>query len=139
MGVEHAKALIIGNVLGRVRRMLDANRRSLGFPRDLAGACGVSSACIHTLLEVEGVPAQIIGGHFHYYVVCDDLALDVTATQFGRAPIMVMGMQQLQRLATHDDGWRWWYPHDRYSSISEAGLQEELLWIQGRVRWPPTP
>jgi hypothetical protein len=67
-----------------VERICELDRKSKDreFSRDCCGTCGIASAHLFTLLEKAGMKAEIAEGTWHAFVVCEDLLIDVTATQF---------------------------------------------------------
>jgi len=62
---------------------------------DLSGACGLASVVLQLIFEQYGYKSELHEMRFknqnegHCYVVCDNIAYDVTHSQFGHPPIRV--------------------------------------------------
>ena len=86
--------LVVRRFLRRLRRCYPEN-----FTERLEGACAIGSATLARVLRRCGMPARLVIGafykgdefvSFHAWVEVDDRIVDVTATQFGRLPAVLV-------------------------------------------------
>lgn len=76
----------ISSIVSEVREWAEALQRkhAYRFPRlDLANMCSVCALRLFIRLQREGYAPVYAQSHCHAFVLCNDLVLDVTATQFG--------------------------------------------------------
>lgn len=83
---------------------------------DLCGWCKDATVFIFDRAREMGINADM--GHIpgHWFVLLDNMVVDITATQFGRKePVTVMPLEEARKA-----GW-WWHlePHDRISTAQE--------------------
>lgn len=99
--------LVVRRFLHRLRRYYPDN-----FTERLEGACAIGSATLARILRRCGLPATFVLGRFycpsgayssHAWVEVDGAIVDVTATQFGRLPAVLVAKVGDQR---YDPYWR---------------------------------
>lgn len=96
-----------------------------GFPRDLCGMCAIASAYLLTQLQRAGYPAVAYEGEDHFFVMCDNYVIDITATQFGGDPVVVRSRNSIRNQSE--------YQRIRGSQCTTA---EEIRERQLRTDWP---
>ena len=60
------------------------------FPKTLMGMCAVASHKLSTSLKQHGISSRLAVTDNHVWVEVGDICVDVTATQFGKEPIIIM-------------------------------------------------
>jgi hypothetical protein len=70
---------------------------------DLAGMCYDASCFLHTIAKAYGIETRIGAGVGHYFVVYNNMIIDVTATQFGiKEKVVIIPIDKAKEVG------RWW-------------------------------
>ena len=88
------------DIATRTRTLLENISKELliNAQPNLAGLCGYGSIMLSEELQRNGHKAQIIGGYGHWFVQCDEKYLmDITASQFGQANVIVKDFEEVQK------------------------------------------
>lgn len=118
-------------LLQLVRKWCVSNNKHIrpnGFDSDLTGMCCIASAKLFETLVQSGYnPTLAMAEHdddsAHCFIICDDYVLDITATQFGMAPIETIH----EKIAS--EYW-FWNPKVLFYSV------DELIKYQKKTKWP---
>jgi len=108
------------------------------FASDLCGLCYDSSLTLMRLAKRQGIGGVRIGEcreQYHWFVLLDDMVVDMTSTQFDRSErVDVLPLEQAERIGC------WWalgarldkpkFPESEHSRIGLA-IAEELLKQEG--------
>lgn len=109
-------ATTIRNIARRVRRWAVREAHASHFPSDLMGFCAIGARKLFLELQAAGLkPKLALAGtedeSSHCFVVVDDYVVDVTATQFYQAKVVV---RHLSRIKCRP--W-FWTPLSLYSTM----------------------
>lgn len=92
---------VVVRVARQTRRWAMRNRHGKFFD-DLNGMCAIASMRLFDNLSRNGVPCEIglnnRDGDGHCFVIVDDHAVDVTATQFGCPPIFIEPIKAAKKI-----------------------------------------
>jgi len=121
--ISPAKRQKIRRVALGVRKWADAHHSQMGFPESLCGMCGIAAAKLAKELRREKIYARIVSNNYHAFVMYGEMIIDITATQFGKYPqVMVRNQNKLKK--NHWD--------KLYSHRSASAFQT----YQRDTRWP---
>lgn len=89
----------------------------------LGGLCGYGSAMLYEALTKYGFSPQIARGQGHWFVICEGLLVDVTASQFGQPSVVVRDYKKVKE-GIHSQKYlmAWWDVDNLYSTLCGAGL-----------------
>lgn len=127
-------AVKLRNIAKRVRRWAENNYKAYNVADDLCGMCGVAAYATGRILAKEKIPHEVciaaMGGHC--FVVCDGYLIDVTATQFNQAKIIVRKLSN----DVIDDHWFWrvdrrWKEADQFRNylLNRGSYSKTLLTV----------
>lgn len=68
----------------------DIQERELIWPEDLSEMCGIASKTLYDKLVLNGYRPGIVVAHSHVFVYCRGYFIDITATQFGEYPKIIV-------------------------------------------------
>lgn len=92
-------------IMQTVRSWAEVLALRFHFPEDLCGLCAITARRLHRDLLRAGYDTRMAINAWHAFVVYEGrLILDVTATQFGREPLLVMPLEEARKAAFG----RWW-------------------------------
>lgn len=80
-------------------------KKNTTYDRSLLGACGEASVFLAQMLKNEGFNPKIVLGNGHFFVVCDGLLVDITASQFGEDDVVVAQLDEINRRHPKKDWW----------------------------------
>lgn len=107
------------------RKMLEkyALKSNIYFPH-LGGLCYKASLVLMKRLLVMNFKPKLLTSMAHWFVVCDGFIIDITASQFGQPPVIVINHEYIKRVI--DERTRdlhWW------SASYELSSQEVMKHI----------
>lgn len=115
--------------LARFTRTVFEKKASNGWREDLAGMCYDASCFLYTIAKAHGIDTKIGAGYRHYFIVYNNMIIDVTATQFGvKEKVVVMPIEEAMIAG------KWWefigfesvsYPE--YERKIDDGVVEGLI------------
>lgn len=89
----------------------------------LGGLCGHGSVMLHEALTDAGYKSKIARGYGHWFVICDGLLCDITASQFGQGKVVVRDYEKVrQSILTGQYQMQWWRYDISYETACDAGL-----------------
>lgn len=112
---------IIAKTARSVRRIFELGAAHLKCAEPhLGGLCGSASFYIYEKLRQLGLKPAFIAGRGHYFVVCDQWLVDVTASQFGQPKIVLRNYERLrQELQARLTNAEWWDEQRRYITLHD--------------------
>lgn len=118
----------IVEIATRIREWAERSnrRRKNPFSSDLCGMCAIAAAKLFTELKKAGINARLVANDDHCFVQVRDMIVDVTATQFGKKPVLAVRRHILER----ESDKIWWRPTYRFDST------KDLRTHQKRSGWP---
>lgn len=112
----------IRNIARRIRRWAVLQAAKHNFPDDLQGLCAIAARRLFLEFKNEGYSPKIAYQKNHCFVLVDGYLVDVTATQFAHAEVVV-------RRFTNVKGW-YWEVQRTYTTV--RGFNSRLR----KDRWP---
>lgn len=98
--------------------------------KTLQGAGIYGSVLLFDNLKAAGIKSQIVQAHGHYFVVCSGYLVDITASQFGQAKVVVKPYSKVKEMiSTGDYGMTWWTAvslHDEPCHASLCAYRKQL-------------
>lgn len=95
-------------------RNLNEENKKLYYP-DLGGLCAKASYALFDRLKNHNMPVAMAGNDQHFFVICDNHIIDVTATQFGHTePVVVKPIEEADK-----DYWTRIYTFETYPEITD--------------------
>lgn len=90
------------------------------FPKHLGGYCGYGATMLYAALTAAGLEAEVISGSGHWFAKCGEYLVDVTASQFGQAKVVVRDFERVQEMIQSGEyQMNWW---NRVSSGSPCEM-----------------
>lgn len=84
------------SIAEEVRGYFERGVKLLGkYDPDLCGLCGIASIFLYQRLKNEGYEPQMATSTSHIYIICDGKIVDITATQFGLDPVVIIDHQTI--------------------------------------------
>jgi|SRR5689334_11094793 len=120
---ERAKCIRIAK---KIRRWAVKYRKIGYFPDDLEGMCGIAAVALMRALERHGMQARIGLSNCHAYVIYKGYVLDVTATQFGKAPVVCRRQRDIY---IEED---WWTTRREFKSYEDF-IASQQDWAEGQI------
>ena len=89
----------------RKTRQWAINNRPKNITLDLECQCAIASAKLYKQLKQAKYNPYLKVSNYHCWIELDDLALDITATQFGLTPITIMNKENYIKILD-DEGYK---------------------------------
>lgn len=77
-------------IIRQTRKWCLANRFKYCIPSNLETMCAIASARLYKNLRKANLNPILKLSNYHCWIEFSDIAIDITATQFGEAPILIM-------------------------------------------------
>lgn len=107
-------------VATQTRQWAEQQSKLFGMPPTLDGMCGAASVHIVKALKEKGIQSEIALADGHAFVLSSGYVVDVTATQFGEfPPVLVQLRSTLEN--------KWWWKYYKTCSVEEF-LYESRHW-----------
>lgn len=104
---------------------IDKKREYREFYNGCGGACGVASAHLYTMLDKAGIPAQIVESVDHAFVLCDDMIIDITATQFCDTEVNFPAVCIMEKSAVKERQY-WWKVKRVHKSLRSFAISQRI-------------
>jgi len=99
--------------------------------KSLNGYCGFGSTMIWQALKAEGFKPKIINGVGHWFVVCDDILVDVTASQFSQPMVCVREYKTVEKIIESGERSMGFWKNTKASNTpAAAGLNDNEAKIE---------
>lgn len=111
-------------VANRIRKRLEkiaTMLHSYTLPH-LGGLCGYGSLMLYNELLKLGRKPQIATGGGHWFVVCDEMLVDVTASQFGQPKVVVKDYATVKEQNGNNEYQRTYWNAYSIGTPKEAGI-----------------
>lgn len=98
--------------------------------KDLRGYCRYGSVMVHEALAKNGFKSKIVGGSEHWFVVCGNLLVDITASQFSQPKVVVRNYKEVKRIIKTGECLMYFWKANKFSGSAKlAGLGDALKQI----------
>ena len=87
---------LVRRVTTEVREWAELAARKRGFAEDLECFCAIGAAKLFIELHAAGVQAYIVCNEYHAFVEVENFIVDITATQFGKAPVFIQNRNDFE-------------------------------------------
>jgi len=103
--------------------------------KHLGGYCGFGSTMVWQKLTKMGFKPKIASGVGHWFTVCDNILVDITASQFSQPMVCVRDYEDVQRIiVSNERAMNFWKATKLSSNPNAAGLNTNLEQIKnGRM------
>jgi hypothetical protein len=96
-------------------------------PGHLGGLCGYGSVMLFQRLKKEGYSPKIASGIGHWFVVCGDFLVDVTASQFGQGKVTIRNYKNIKKkIESGNYSLDFWKATKLSKTLKESGLASSL-------------
>lgn len=93
----------IEKIMKQTRNWAMRNRHKYEIPSDLSTMCAIASAKLYKNLKENNYNPIISISQFHCWIELKGNALDITATQFNEAPILILPKKEYYKLLREKD------------------------------------
>ena len=102
-----------------------------GDLKNLGGFCHFGSIMLLQKFKELGFSPKIAKGVGHYFVVCDSLLIDITASQFGQGKICIRDYDKLKdKIASKEYVLNFWSASQLSTSPKDVGLEGYAIKIK---------
>lgn len=89
----------------------------------LGGLCGYGAVMLHEALNKNNLKTKIAAGGGHWFAVCGDYLVDVTASQFGQPQVVVRDYNKIKHMINSGEyQMNWWNANALHDSACGANL-----------------
>jgi hypothetical protein len=92
-------------------------------PKHLGGWCQHGSILLFITLEEAGFKPRFVSGHGHFFVICENYLIDITASQFGQAKIAIRKYKDIKKMIESEEyQMNYWKAIKISDSLCDAGV-----------------
>lgn len=124
--LQQTKMSLVSRIANETRIWAERTNEKLDDPFDsnLTGMCAIAAARLFLNLQKEKIDARIVANNLHCFVTCDDIVVDVTASQFGYSDVTVIKRDIAEKI-------------DHWKTVHVFEDVDALVKWQLDSRWPP--